>query len=433
MGLCGVSKPRQLQRHVNIQDVALLELPLGPETLTSSKWASRGWTYQEGYLSTKRLIFTKNQILFLCNGSYGSECLQQLLDRPCCANHTWRFSRLIPRITDTLRFSVEDLLKRIHQYSERDLTRSSDSLNAFLGVLSYHAKNPANLNSPVVQLPWGLFANNCSNTNQFSLHFFWSHERTATRRHNIPSWSWAGWGGPLGFLGPWISLRPRHGVEEGPYSYLDWAISVREENGQVVKMYDLALREFEARKVKHRLYQPGPKQLQISCLVIPVGFQKVHLTKDEKRNRTKITIHDTEENVSVSRNLLDGVHPILQAWKGIYVGVSQGVLKLDHQVEQEDEILGLIFMDRERYDHTRYVLLLVQPVGEGLFERVGLLKMYKSDLGACGASRRFFSWTEEDVVYMDEIGSILDKFTISDRQRRHPFADTAESRTICLV
>lgn len=40
MGLCGVSRPRQLQRHVNVQDVALLELPLGHEALASSKWAS---------------------------------------------------------------------------------------------------------------------------------------------------------------------------------------------------------------------------------------------------------------------------------------------------------------------------------------------------------------------------------------------------------
>lgn len=344
-----------------------------------------------------------------------------------------KLAHFIPFGMISSRLSVESLLSHVHKYSRRDITHSSDSLNAFLGVLSYYAKNSANLESPVVQLPWGLFANNCSNTNRFSLHFFWSHERTATRRHDIPSWSWAGWGGPLGFLGPWISLKPRHGVEEAPYSYLDWGISVREANGQVVKMYDLALKEFEARKVKHRLYQPGPKQLHISCLVMPVGFQQFNLTKDRKWKRTKITIHDTEEHVSVSRNLPDGVHPILQAWKGIYVGISQAVLKLDQQVEQKDEILGLIFADREKHDHTRYVLLLVQPVGEGLYERVGLLKIYKSDLGACGASGRFFSWTEEDVVYMDETGGILDKFTISDRQRRHPFADTAESRTICLV
>lgn len=434
MGLCGVSKPRQLQRHVNIQDVALLELPLGHQALKSSKWASRGWTYQEGYLSTKRLIFTNNQILFLCNGSYGSECLQQLLDTPCCTNSTMRFSSLIPYFTTTSRrFLVKDLLRHVQEYSERDLTRPSDSLNAFLGVLSYYAKNSADLTSPVVQLPWGLFANEYSNTNHFSLHFFWSHKRNATRRPDFPSWSWTGWGGPLQFLGPWISLKPRHGVEEGPYSYLDWEVSVRKADGLVVKMYDLVLEEFEARKIKYRLYQPGPKQLQISCLAIPVGFQQFNLTEDQKRRKTEITIHDIEEHVSVGRDLPNGVHAIFQAWKGIYVGSNQTHLRLDRQVEQKGEILGLIFVDLEqKREITPYVLLLVQPVGEDLYERVGLLKMNEFDLGARVLGNFPFKLTRQ-VVYMDAAGSILDTFTVSDRQRRHPFADTAESRTICLA
>ncbi|KAJ0109926.1 HET-domain-containing protein [Diaporthe amygdali] len=99
MGLCGVSMHRQLQERVDIQDTALLELPFGHENLTSSKWASRAWTYQEGYLSTRRLIFTNTQILFLCNGMYAAESSQQLLKANCYSDHTDEFKHLIPGFT----------------------------------------------------------------------------------------------------------------------------------------------------------------------------------------------------------------------------------------------------------------------------------------------------------------------------------------------
>lgn len=34
----------------------------------SSRWANRGWTYQEGALSKRRLVFTDDQVFFECKG-----------------------------------------------------------------------------------------------------------------------------------------------------------------------------------------------------------------------------------------------------------------------------------------------------------------------------------------------------------------------------
>lgn len=39
----------------------------GSDSIKQSKWATRGWTYQEGCLSRRRLIFTEKEVLFLCN------------------------------------------------------------------------------------------------------------------------------------------------------------------------------------------------------------------------------------------------------------------------------------------------------------------------------------------------------------------------------
>lgn len=430
VGLCGVSKPRQLQRHVDIQDVALLELPLGHEALTSSKWASRAWTYQEGYLSTKRLIFTTTQVLFLCNGSYGAESLQRLVDSPCCTNNTRAFAHLIPNFTrSTRKFSIKDLLKQVQEYSERDLTRSSDSLNAFLGVLSYYAKNSANSMSPVLQLPWGLFAsaNKSPRMDNFSLYFFWTHRSTATRRSDFPSWSWIGWGGALESWGAEMILRPRREVNERyPIyferpSYLDWKISVKEEDGRVLEMHDLVTEEFEARKFKYRLYQPGPKQLQISCMVIPVSFQKLNLTEDQRKKETHIQRHNYHDHLK-SRNLPNGVHPTLQVWKGIYAVKDRADLRLDQKLEQQDCIMGLISpISKSRYGNAISCILLVRQVGEGLYERVGVLNTPRAS--------RFFG----DTVYIDASGSVLDQIYLVEGQWDFPFADTAESRTICLI
>ena len=43
------------------------------EAIGSSRWATRGWTYQEAALSKKRLVFTDDQVFFECKGMSCSE------------------------------------------------------------------------------------------------------------------------------------------------------------------------------------------------------------------------------------------------------------------------------------------------------------------------------------------------------------------------
>lgn len=439
MGLCGVSMPRQPQQRIDIQDVSLLELPLVHKDLTSSKWATRGWTYQEGYLSTRRLIFTNTQILFLCNGMHAAESLQRLLNTPCYSERMEGFKHLIPKWEfSRRRFYVQDLVQDLQspaeEYSKRELTRSDDSLNAFLGVLSYYAKITAAWTSPVLRLPWGLIANKHAKKNTFSLHFFWYHTNTATRRGDFPSWSWTGWGGHKKFYGPEIVLHPKEEVEQGPYSYLDWDISVQYEDCRVVKMYDLAWKEFEARKIKHRLYQPGPKKLNVSCLAIPVRFREFDMTDAQKHFRTDVSIYNTDDTFSIGCNLPDGTVVILQVWEGIYVAIDQQAhLKLDQQVEKKDCILGLITASRIYGLPWNFYCLLVRQVVDGLYERVGWLELGKMDLNNLFSPKNSsYKWVTR-MIFLDSESRILKRFTISERQRKYPFSDTAGTRTVCLV
>lgn len=421
-GLCGVSMPRRSQRRVDIGDVSLLELPNGHEDVRSSAWASRAWTYQEGYLSTRRLVFTASQVVFLCNGMYAAESLQQLLGTTCCIDETARFRNIIPDFPNWKRqFSRPDILQQTEEYSKRDLARPSDSLNAFLGILNYYGNNSARLKSPVLQLPWGLIAIKDSGNDAFNLSFFWSHDAPATRRADFPSWSWPGWGGTIKFLGSDIVLQSGHKVKGDPLFYYDWELFMRDTDGKVSNMYDLALKELKARKVKHQLYQPGPKQLLITCTVIPVSFREFRMTEDQRHHQTEVAIYDTSELWKVGRDISNGVAPVLQVWNGIYATRDREYLQLDQQIQQEDCVLGLVYAYKH-YGFIYHLCLLVREVGvgEGLYERVGLLRL------ADPASA-------DPAAFLNQRGDILDKVTISDRQRKYPYTETAELRTICLI
>lgn len=250
---CGVSMPRQPQRHANIQDVALLELPLSAADLTSSRWATKGWIYQEGCLSRRRLVFTKTQVLFLCNRVYSAESLQKLLRNTYFTDRTRQFHHLIPQFAPTgeCKFHVRKLKEMINEYSKRELTRSTDSLNAIVGVLNYYARSSSWGSRAVLILPWGLIAGRIYREKGFLLRILWYHRELPSRRNGFPTWSWLGWGAPLEFEAG-MMVRPEQTGEEGALSYLDWQLSMRHDDGKISKMYDPACKAFEAAKSKHR-------------------------------------------------------------------------------------------------------------------------------------------------------------------------------------
>lgn len=200
-GLPGVSSfARRLQKSVHIRNTALLEMPCGEHELNSSKWATRGWTYQEGYFSTRRLIFTPSQVLFLCNSIYNVESIYRLFqrDRPGGLTVTPRLKHLIPGFGSMDEMYLKPhLLVQLQEYSRRELTYQSDSLNAFLGVLNSHTPTPSRPKSPFLHIAWGLIVSIEYHRDTFQVYLNWHHEAPAARRPELPSWTWAGWGGPV--------------------------------------------------------------------------------------------------------------------------------------------------------------------------------------------------------------------------------------------
>ena len=124
----------------------------------NSEWATRGWTYQEGVLSTRRLVFLEQQMYWECNSMATNKSLNILdLYDP---SHT-RFAdymlsgifdgdlHRVPELQYGFKTSdvnevseqVQKLDSHIRAFTSRNLSYDSDSLNAFLGVAARYSTN----------------------------------------------------------------------------------------------------------------------------------------------------------------------------------------------------------------------------------------------------------------------------------------------------
>ncbi|KAH7066526.1 heterokaryon incompatibility protein-domain-containing protein [Paraphoma chrysanthemicola] len=218
-GLPGVSTtPRTASTVVNLEDFVILSIGRDPTLLLHySEWMKRGWTYQEGLLSSRLLIFTDEQISFHCcvaswqEGLTGPENLHS--SQPInWEEWTIRYKELIrpPRLPmligvrhDCLSWYME-YFSHIQEYSRRTLSKESDYANAFTGIITHMEKQkPPRYNF------WGLpFIPQTGQENlevhlfvalswSFALHHVKSPRLDVERRNMHPSWTWLGWQGPI--------------------------------------------------------------------------------------------------------------------------------------------------------------------------------------------------------------------------------------------
>ncbi|KAH9882935.1 hypothetical protein J1614_000301 [Plenodomus biglobosus] len=185
-------------------------------SLHGCKWASRAWTYQEGLLSTKRLVFTDDQLYFECQGLYCTEMLnipyeiweeKHHSDQP----YLHYLYRMDPHMgifpLDRCGVDPWDIFNRITEYSQRSLTFYADVLRGMLGIFRAfeREKNPMRhlYGVPYPQMAWTLPNATTSERNSkrrlpmFSESLRWTLSTPSERREGFPSWSWTGWYGKV--------------------------------------------------------------------------------------------------------------------------------------------------------------------------------------------------------------------------------------------
>jgi hypothetical protein len=219
-GLPGIRPRCVSQPHGRVQKHYLISSMEDPTlSIKESKWITRGWTYQEGLLSRRRLIFTDQQVYFECCGMYCCESL----NLPLLAMHTQnkqRFKSTACREFDRGLFPKKlgstgwDVITRIQEYSMRNLTQPSDILNGFMGILRTLEKDQPAFHHvfgvPVLPRPpkpteirdteeaTGIYESYAySMTAGFCSGLCWNVVKPTYRRDGFPSWSWAGWQGGI--------------------------------------------------------------------------------------------------------------------------------------------------------------------------------------------------------------------------------------------
>ncbi|KAK4194401.1 HET-domain-containing protein, partial [Triangularia verruculosa] len=181
-GLPGVSiRSRIPPRFERLGDlVVLCPTPDGGTAMESSRWPTRGWTYQEAMLSRRRLVFTDYHVEFQCNRESFCEGLRaEMGGSP--------FELIVFNSS-----SAFNLGRALSEYSTRNLSHESDRLNAVLGILG----KQESLTPPAYHI-WGTPVQQV--TEGWALALGWgSYRQQKPRRRNpeFPSWSWIGWAGP---------------------------------------------------------------------------------------------------------------------------------------------------------------------------------------------------------------------------------------------
>jgi hypothetical protein len=251
-GIPGVgATPRESQLQFELDSGSMLvSTPQDPRLeIQASEWFTRGWTYQEGILSNRRLVFTDHQTYWECRcmaindsvslpldlvhepsrkrmagfmlgGIFKSIAYSGGLDDDdgdvLIGDDSYRLDYGFPVQSGegSTRGNLRGLDEHIRAFSSRTLGRDTDSLLALKGILGLYKQHEglhAFLGIPI----WiGRIAGRQAGvhiTFAFSISS-WYHRRSSTlrmfaaekcaRRPHLPSWTWAGWKGTVSWRAP---------------------------------------------------------------------------------------------------------------------------------------------------------------------------------------------------------------------------------------
>ncbi|KAE9377360.1 HET-domain-containing protein [Stipitochalara longipes BDJ] len=218
--------------------------------LETSRWETRGWTFQERLLSRRCLYFADRYVYFQCSHHVLSECgingpvrakqkfwdldtsakaITTSLDNPLSDLHHDGLTDLTPELRQAKTFAA--YVKLVEKYTTRELSHGGDIINAFLGTFAvlnasfqseiFCGLPAAALDLALLWAPAGKLSRRGSElglitsqnlegrpalnhlllTNRGTVQQVWGppaqqdFDETVDRR--FPSWSWVGWTGAV--------------------------------------------------------------------------------------------------------------------------------------------------------------------------------------------------------------------------------------------
>lgn len=366
-GLPGVSMiPRSGRQQCLTQRGPIIStLPPLATVIGESTWSTRGWTYQEARLSRRCLFFTKYQVYFSCHAITLSEALSDGPSTSLVARNL--NSRGLEPLTFSPSRNMSGLFLDRLAYSQRTLSYQQDALDAFRGILRLHPFVTL-WGIPVTLVGWRLdpdigFAMGLLWIRRPS----WSFDRHMTnkvgssyaRRPGFPTWSWTSVVGEI--------FQDSYGEQSFYGKFFS----------QVSHFPD---------------FQMGGL---VSSLKVEMPISGVSLDEAIEFSETNIlpeksiSIFLEGEIITVMQRKTDESfwfcqkdnEPILDHVIYAYPDID-GVEKEDsdskgREFELRDALILIEWNDDQRSSETRFVLMLLQWVADGIAERVGLLGEYR--------------------------------------------------------
>ena len=211
-GLPGVrpSASRTEYPKAQVGDYELIATPPPPERYFDlSKWKERGWTFQEGVLSRRIVVFTEDQMHFECRELVRNESRSDSSAKELGRNRQSMFKNfgVIPWRT---------IWWLVAEYADKHLTYDDDAFNAISGIFHAFERSAAgnrhcwgipivsNVHDESAHLYRGKATSSLSGKDatrsSFVIGLLWrpgfdAGRCTYTRRPTFPSWSWLGWQG----------------------------------------------------------------------------------------------------------------------------------------------------------------------------------------------------------------------------------------------
>ncbi|KAL2130546.1 hypothetical protein VTI74DRAFT_6244 [Chaetomium olivicolor] len=387
-GLPGIGpRIRQAQQTSGkIWDIVFVPPATNPiESVQNSAWATRGWTFQEALFSRRRLVFTDHQVYFECN-RFG--CAESLNIPLSDWNERSSGCFIAPHNLGTAAFEhgtgigAQSVFHAIGHYSSRKLTKPSDAINGIRGTLrAYEAKY-------AIHHCWGVpsllfYSETAPSETLFVDGLCWSTYRAHSRRAGFPSWSWAGWYGPVSWpsyfykTDPCEAFKPSDGIE------LRFELG----DGRVVPWQETqaAIRQAESQAASLSTV------VHISAWTTPIRMRS--LKKDSKSPRLetapkiKHTELDNDSSDYQAEVLLGGKHTELgqcgYRHTGRFselpehcIGINMGSWRVFNYGDDRSPV----------WKPQSTVLLVVGETAEGKMERIGLAEK-------CRFRRSLMDWS----------------------------------------
>ena len=185
------TSPQEAEQHTAIiqgKEFAVV-LPDLMTSLENSTWNTRAWTYQEGVLSSRLLLFCKDQVYFNC--FHGYTYCEDVSFEQSHQNRTGE-SQISGQIfvTDG-QTNFEIYSEAVSTYSARNISFHEDALKAFSGVLSVlksSFRGEFLYGLPATELDQALLCYPSSSIYR---------RLSADGGELFPSWTWAGWVGEV--------------------------------------------------------------------------------------------------------------------------------------------------------------------------------------------------------------------------------------------